>query len=123
MSSASATELIQATLIGEAVDGGPALVFVADEYMRYLAVNRYACEVLGYTRDELLGLRVSDIAVARDIDEVYAHMLKSAQASGVTPLRRRDGTLIPFSFWAKETTAAGMTYWVTIGFVHDPDRD
>jgi PAS domain S-box-containing protein len=121
MSSASASELIQASLIGEAVDGGPALVFVADEYMRYLAVNRYACELLGYSREELLELRVSDVAVAADIEEVYAHMLKSAQASGRTPLRCKDGTLLPFSFRAKETTAATMTFWVTVGFVDEPE--
>lgn len=115
----SAAELIQSSLIGEAVDGGPALVFVADEHMRYLAVNRYACELLGYSRDELLGLRVSDVAVARDIDEVYAHMLRSTEISGVTPLRCRDGTELDFSFRAKETTAAGMTFWVTVGFVDE----
>jgi PAS domain S-box-containing protein len=117
----SAAELIQASLIGEAIDGGPALVFVADEYMRYLAVNRHACEVLGYSREELLGLRVSDVAVAPDIDEVYAHMLKSTEVSGMTPLRCRDGTEVTFSFRAKETTAAGMTFWVTVGFVHEAD--
>src|SRR5438445_13058454 len=41
---ASVDRLIQSGLLGEAVDGGPALVFVADEHMRYVAVTRKACE-------------------------------------------------------------------------------
>jgi PAS domain S-box-containing protein len=113
----SAAELIQTGLIGEAVDGGPALIFVADEYMRHLAVNRCASEVLGYSREELLELRFSEIAVDSDIDEVFAHMMRTSQASGVMQLRCKDGTLVSFTFRAKETTAARMTFWVAIGFV------
>jgi PAS domain S-box-containing protein len=116
---ASASELIQTGLIGEAVDGGPALIFVADEYKRYLAVNRCACEALGYTREELLDLRMSDVAVGSDIDDVYAHMLRNSYASGVMHLQRKDGRLLPFHFRAKETMAARMTFWVAVGFVDD----
>jgi PAS domain-containing protein len=47
----AAEALIQTALLGEAIESGPALVFVADEEMRYIAVNRYACESLGYARD------------------------------------------------------------------------
>ena len=60
---------MQQGLLYEAWDQAPALVFVADENMRYIAVNRTACETLGYTRDELLGLSVTDIAVAPDAPE------------------------------------------------------
>ena len=34
----------------------PMAIFVADDDGRYIAVNAYACELLGYTRDELLEL-------------------------------------------------------------------
>jgi PAS domain S-box-containing protein len=111
------TELLQTSLIGEALDDGPALVFVADEHMRYLAVNRYACDVLGYTREELLDLRVPDIAVAPEAADVYAHMLRRATDAGVTLLRRKDGELLKFRYSAKETKAAAMTFWVSIGFI------
>ena len=58
----AAEVLIQTALLGEAVEAGPALVFVADEQMRYIAVNQFACAALGYTREELLALHVPDIA-------------------------------------------------------------
>lgn len=115
--SQTTTELLQASLIGEALDDGPALVFVADEHMRYVAVNSYACEVLGYTREELLALRVPDIAVAPDAADVYAHMLRRATVAGVTSIRRKDGEVLTMRYSAKETKAAAMTFWVAIGFI------
>ena len=52
-----AEPLVQAGLLGEAIDRAPDAVLVADESMRYLAVNQAACRLLGYTREELLALR------------------------------------------------------------------
>ena len=111
------TDLLQASLIGEALDDGPALVFVADEHMRYLAVNSYACEVLGYTREELLELSVPDIAVAPEAADVYAHMLRRATDAGVTSIRCKNGELLNMRYFAKETKAAAMTFWVSLGFI------
>lgn len=115
--SQTVTEMLQASLIGEALDDGPALVFVADEHMRYVAVNSYACEVLDYTREELLELSVLDIAVAPEAADVYAHMLRRATDAGVTSIRRKDGELLNMRYSAKETRAAAMTFWVSIGFI------
>jgi PAS domain S-box-containing protein len=115
--SQTTTELLQTSLIGEALDDGPALVFVADEHMRYLAVNRYACEVLGYTREELLDLRVPDIAVSPEAADLYAHMLRRAKDAGVTSIRCKDGEVLTMRYAAKETTASAMTFWVSIGFI------
>ena len=115
--SMSAADLLQTTLLGEAIDRGPALVFVADEEMRYLAVNQYACEVLGYTREELLGLTVPDVANTPESADLYAHMLKSASDAGVTQIRCKDGRALTMRYAAKETTAAAMTFWVAVGFI------
>ena len=41
-------------LFDEAADG----VFVADSAGRYIAVNDRGCELTGYTREELLAMRV-----------------------------------------------------------------
>jgi PAS domain S-box-containing protein len=109
--------LVQASLIGEALDSGPLLVFVADETMRYLAVNQLACDTLGYDRDELLDLRVADVAVAPEAPELYERMLRDTSQRGVTELRRKDGSVVQFHYWAQETKTAGMTFWVAVGYV------
>jgi PAS domain-containing protein len=37
------------------------IVLVADRQMRYLAASAGACRVLGYSLEELLALRVTDV--------------------------------------------------------------
>jgi PAS domain S-box-containing protein len=101
--------LIQTALLGEAVDAGPALVFVADEEMKYLAVSRSACEALGYSREELLKLRVTE--VARD------EMLARGSRDGVATLTRKDGSTLTLRYRATKTTVAGLQLFVSIGFV------
>lgn len=113
----AAADLIQPTLLGEAVDTGPALVFVADDDGRYVAVNQRACEILGYEREELLALRVPDIAVDDDAPDLYEALRRSGEASGTTVIKSKDGTLHAFTYRATETVTAGMPFWVSVGFV------
>jgi PAS domain S-box-containing protein len=115
----AAADLIQPGLLGEAVDSGPALVFVADDAGRYVAVNRRACDVLGYEREELLELRVTDVATDGEVPDLYAALRRAGTAAGTTTLRAKDGTLRAFTYRATETTTAGMPFWVSIGFVDD----
>src|SRR5204862_7784223 len=86
---------VQQLLLAEALDTAPLLVFVADEQMRYVAVNRTACDVLGYTRSELLRLRVVDVAVAPEAGQLYAPMLETRRQAGPTPIRAQGRRLIP----------------------------
>ena len=92
-------------------------MFVADAEMRYLAVNDTACNVLGYARAELLQLRVTDVAVADDAPTLYGEMLEVGQLSGRTSIRAKDGTAHPFRYSARECTIAGLTYYISVGFV------
>ena len=111
-----AEELIQMALLGEAVDVGPALVFVAAEDMKYIAVNRRACEVLGYTREELLGLRVTEVAREEESGSEYDEMLARGYRHGTAMLTRKDGSTCAFVYQAAETVAAGLKLFVSIGF-------
>ena len=63
------------SLIGEALEHSSMLVFVADEAMRYVAVSSRACEVLGFTRDELLKLSVLDVAFEATARAEYEEMI------------------------------------------------
>lgn len=116
----SAHLLVQSSLVGEALEDGPALVFVADHDMRYVAVNRFACETLGYTRDELLGLRVTDVAVETSAPALYEDLLRKRRKDGTTALRRKNGELLRFDYRAAETRLAGLTLYVAVGFAVEP---
>jgi PAS domain S-box-containing protein len=104
---------IQQFLLYDAVDRSPALIFVADDQMKYLAVNHTACVVLGYTREEMLALSVTDIVVASEAPS----LLHARSQDGSVELRKKSGELLPFAYQAAETWTAGMQYWVSIGFV------
>lgn len=73
---------IQQVLFSDALDQSHFLVFVADEFMDYLAVNKTACDILGYTREELLSLRGTDVAVGPDVPEVYRGLIKMGSRKG-----------------------------------------
>jgi PAS domain S-box-containing protein len=110
----AADPLIQASLLGEAVDNGPTPVFVADEERRYVAVNRRACDLLGYSREELLALRVDDLAVgAPGWQAMVEH--GAGTVEGSTELRRKDGTIVEFAYRAGATVVAGMPVFVSVG--------
>lgn len=107
--------LIQASLLGEAIEHGPVAVFVADEHGRYVAVNRAACVLLGYSREELLSLRVADVARYRDASEEWSELLRTGTRVGTSRLTRKDGTCVDFSYAAGPTTVAGMPLFVSVG--------
>ena len=113
----AAQPLVQASLLGEAIDAGPALVFVADEEMRFLAVNEAACYALGYDREALLGMRVTDIARGPEVELEYARMVATGQATGRSHLVRNDGSPLVIDYRAAAVTVAQMTLYVSVGFV------
>jgi PAS domain S-box-containing protein len=114
MATAVAHELVQKSLVGEAIDTAPVAVFVADEDGKYLAVNAYACGLLGYEREELLRLRVTDVAVNEGADEDFEQMVRNGSHAGVAILRCKDGRDVPMNFRSSVTTAGGMELYVGV---------
>ena len=111
-----AEPLIQATLLAEALDNGPAAVFVVGDDFRHIAVNQYACTLLGYTREELLALSARELAPELDLDEqlVSAALLATAgRQDGPAP---KDGSRVEIEFRAHEAQVAGMPFFVTVGW-------
>jgi len=105
--------LIQASLLGEAVEHGPAAVFVADEDGRYVAVNQAACALVGYTRAELLALSVPEIA--SDEAGKWDEMRQTGRVAGTSTLMCKDGSHVEFTYVAGATIVAGMPVYVSVG--------
>jgi PAS domain S-box-containing protein len=115
----AAEVLIQTALLGEAVEAGPALVFVADEEMRYIAVNQFACQALGYTREEFLGLYVPEVAREPGASAEYDELLARGVRHGTAALTRKDGSTVDFFYRAAKTKVAGLSFFVSVGFLGD----
>src|SRR5689334_3969926 len=90
-------------------------VFVADAEMRYVAVNSYACELLGYTEAELLDMRVPDIATSAEAPDEYAAMRAAAYLQGLSTIRCKDGDDIALHYVAGEVDIEGEKLYISIG--------
>ena len=101
------------------MDAGPVAIFVADEEMRYVAVNRFAADMLGYTRAELLELRVTDVARSAESTAEYEQMMAKGRV-GVAELTRKDGSTVTFEYRAHETRVARMQLYVSVGVPAEP---
>jgi PAS domain S-box-containing protein len=108
--------LIQQALLGEAIDAGPAAVFVLGDDRRYVAVNETACRLLGYERSELLGLDPAELAPEADVDASLDELDRAGLLEGRVLLRAKSGDLIAFTYRASAATAAHMRFWISVAF-------
>jgi PAS domain S-box-containing protein len=112
---ATETDVVQETLLGEALEHAPVGALVLDETGRYLAANRMACSLTGYARDELLEKRPSDLAVdpARVPAALHAMAIGRLE-NGTSSLRRRDGSLLEVEYRVGATRSGGLPYFVVV---------
>jgi PAS domain S-box-containing protein len=80
------------------IENMPVSVFRIGDDGTILEVNRQACNVLGYTHDELVGMSLFQVDVATDPERWIQHR-KSLKIEGTRKLesihRRKDGSTIP----------------------------
>jgi PAS domain S-box-containing protein len=81
------------------IELSPDAFFLADLEARFTDVNRAACELLGYTREELLDKTIFEIIPASDaqrLKDVRDDLLvPDAIQKGEWTLKRKDGTTVP----------------------------
>jgi PAS domain S-box-containing protein len=79
------------------------------ESQQILAVNDAALRLYGYSREELMNLRIEDLRDPEAPGTVAARLAAMGNANMVTAgrARRRDGTVIDVEAWSHATTFAG----------------
>lgn len=87
-------------LFEQASDG----IVMADMRGHYLDINNRGCQMVGYSRTELLDMRVTDLLAPQDyprLKDIKAEVLEGHRHSGEWTLRRKDGGLISVEVSAK----------------------
>ena len=80
------------------VENSKDAIFITDFDANIIDVNQYACDNLGYTREELLGHSVDNIDVSGKIEENLIHLDQITPGVPVTREgvhRRKNGTTFP----------------------------
>ena len=73
-------------------------IYVLGRAGMFVEVNRMGCELLGYSRPELLKMRVADLAPELDqetVEKLLSQVEPGRAFTMETQSRRKDGTLIP----------------------------
>jgi PAS domain S-box-containing protein len=113
-------DVVQETLLGEALEHAPMGAIVLDEQGRYLAVNREACRLTGYPRDELLRLGPADLAADASVVPARLEAMDSGTlVQGVTELRQQAGSLVPVEYRVGATRSGGLPYFVLLFWEHE----
>ena len=116
-----AHELVQQTLIGEAAAGMLAALFVFGEDAEMVAVNEAACELTGWTREELLE-NPADVLTddPQQAARFRAELFASGRLVGTGAIRTKAGELVEASYVASMTRAAGTPFIVVVAVAPAP---
>ncbi|MGB8169625.1 MAG: PAS domain S-box protein [Chthoniobacteraceae bacterium] len=101
------------TLFERAPDG----ILIGDPESNYLDANPSMCRMLGYTREELVGLNATDIIAPTDapeIDETIEEIRHGHRHQREWQFRRKDGSIFPVEVIATLTTDGNL-----LGMVRD----
>ena len=101
------------TFVDRATDG----FFLLDQQLNVLDVNRQACESLGYSREELVGMQPRDFDAGLD-EPAIARLAERASAGQrvtfETRHRRKDGTVFPVEIRTGTFKQAGQLLYLAL---------
>lgn len=92
-------------------------ILIADSESYYLDANASICQMLGYTRDELIGMHASDIVVQSEVEHIQPALIAIKAKSDYLrewQLRRKDG-----SVFNAEIIATTMPDGNLLGMIRD----
>jgi two-component system, cell cycle sensor histidine kinase and response regulator CckA len=92
------------------------VIVLANDQMEIVEVNDRALEVYGYTHDEILNLKVSDLHIIKPID-LYEQLKLEIEQSGATfesIHRRKDGSTFPVELSMRLIEIEGKKFYQSI---------
>lgn len=98
-------------LLQQCLDELSVAALAADNSARYIAANKQAAELTGYTRDELLRMTVSDITPAvrhATTGHLWNEFIQAGSQSGDYVLARKDGKTVGVRYQAFASVTPGL---------------
>ncbi len=101
----------------------PAQVEV-DSNRRYISVNDSACELLGYSRQELLSLRIDDVSfpTGAHVSPMYQQFVQDGKMQGIFALKRKSGEVLRIQFEAEQIAGCSRATWTHYEVWKDAER-
>ena len=111
-------KISQALAWQEAIfEGSRDAVFITDEDSRFVAVNRAACELTGYSRAELLRMRIPDLHEPQDLTAYnlyHDRIMAGEEIVSEAKILRKDGTKVDTEFNNRCIRISGNLYMHTV---------
>jgi PAS domain S-box-containing protein len=92
------------------------MVFLIDQELRVVEANERACEVLGYSRPELLALTLRDLRDPETLADLDPRLAQLTRGWGhwETRYRRKDGSVVPVEVTVQVEHAGGARWFHAI---------
>ena len=84
------------------IENAPDGIFVVNENGKYIEVNKAACQITGYSEDELLNMTIIDIIPHESLEEAgnnFSNVVNTGRSFGEFYYKHKNGTN---RLWAKE---------------------
>lgn len=99
------------------IEGSRDAIFISDEDSRFVRVNSAACELTGYSADELLRMRIPDLHEDVDLHayrSCHAAIMAGEPAITEADVLRKDGTKVSVEFNNSRIAGAGVPFMHTV---------
>lgn len=101
-------------------EGSRDAIFISDRNSRFVAVNNAACNLTGYSREQLMKMIIPDIHDEHDLDsynQYHNRILSGEELLSEAKILRSDGAKVDTEFNNKCILIAGKEYMHTTGRV------
>lgn len=111
-------DIVLATLLGDGAEHAEIGLFIYDDDGKYVAMNRYGADLLGYDRGELLEHDVGDFTaggIDRDV------LLRLERREGARVVERKDGSKTTVAFVVTPTQVGSLWFYLAVVWELTPD--
>ncbi|MFQ5675473.1 MAG: PAS domain S-box protein [bacterium] len=94
-------------------EGSPDAIFISDENSNFIMVNKAASKLTGYTKNDLLKMKILDLHDKVDLHaprEFHANIMNDDEITTEAPILRRDGSKVDTEFNHRRILIHGKRY-------------